>query len=191
MKNGIFRILFYVLFFISSIGYSQYYNMGISATGVYAEGYGYAGNLSYSYRAFNYFDYFEVGIQTNASDLEFVGFDIPTTLYGLNVGYYWDVIRNNRRFFYKPALAITLGLGAQIGQESFDFDEIPLDEDTVLNIETEKIVYGPFVGVNVDFFLNSYFGIAFKASETYHVNSDLGKLLPYVGLGVKFVIDTN
>ena len=47
------------------------------------------------------------------------------------------------------------------------------------------------MGVNVDFFVNSFFGIAFKASETYHINSDLGKLIPYVGLGVKFVIDTD
>ena len=184
------RQLLSILFFLFSlVGYSQYYTMGLSATGVYVDEVEYAGNLSYSYRLFNYFDYIEVGIQANTTELEFSGFQIPTSIYALNVGYYWDVIRNNRRFFYKPAVAITLGGGFQIGQESFDFDEIPLPEDVELNIETEKIVYGPYLGVNIDLFLNSFFGVSFKASETYHINSDLGKLIPYAGIGLKFVID--
>lgn len=182
-------ILFFFLFTLTS--YSQYYNMGLSATGIYAEDYGYAANLSYSYRLLNYFDYLEVGVQVNSSELEFAGFQIPSNVYGLNVGYYWDFIRNNRRFFYNPAIAITLGGGFQVAQESFDFSEIPLDDDTQLNIETEKIVYGPYLGVNIDLFLTSFMGISFKASETYHINSDLGKFIPYAGFGLKFVIDND
>ena len=191
MKKLLSKFFFLLLFFVSFNGFSQYYTFGVAATGIIAEDNGYAGHISYSHRVFNYFDYFDVGFQVNSTDLDFQGFEIPTTVYAFNLGYYWDVIRNNRRFFYNPALAITLGVGAQIGQEKFDFDAINLADDTALNVETEKMVYGPYVGVNVDLYINSFFAVAFRATETYHINSDIGELLPYVGLGVKFVIDTD
>lgn len=184
----ILKTLVLVTFFITSVSVSgQYYDGGVSLTGLYTEENGYNAHLNYSHRVFNYFDFIDVGIQVSSSDLSLGDFDIPTTLYAFNAGFYYDLIRNNRRFFYKNALALTVGGGVQIGQESFDFDEIPLVEGQTINVDEEKIVFGPYVGANIDFYLNSVFAVAFRVTETYHINSDLGDLIPYVGLGVKFV----
>ena len=178
------------LFFISLTALGQYYDGGIGATGFYGEefDYGIAGNLSYSHRT-NYFDYIEVGLQANFVDLEFLGVEIPTQIYALNAGFYYDLFRNNRRFFHHPAFAIVLGGGLQVGYEQFDLSGIVLEDGTELDVATEKVVFGPFVGANIDFFLNKTFAIAIKLTETYHINSDIGNLVPYAGLGVKFVMN--
>lgn len=185
-KNLLYVFGFIVFNFFTS--QAQYYDGGISVTGAYQEEYGYNAHLSYSHRILNYFDFIDVGIQVNSSDLDFEGYNVPTTLYAFNAGFYYDLIRNNRRFFYTTAIAVTIGGGVQIGQEQFDFNAVPLADDVSLNVETEKIVYGPYVGANIDVYFNSFFAVAFRATETYHVNSDIGKLMPYVGLGLKFVM---
>lgn len=187
MINKIPALVFSIFFFNFFLTFGQYYDGGVSLTGAYEEKYGYNAHLSYSHRILNHFDFIDVGVQVNASDLTFEGFKVPTSLYALNAGFYYDLIRNNRRFFYKPCLALTIGGGFQVGYESFDFSEIPLADDARLNVETEKLVYGPYVGANVDLYFNSIFALAFKVTETYHVNSDIGKFIPYVGLGLKFV----
>ena len=126
----ILRLSVLLTFFITSISVSgQYYDGGVSLTGLFTEENGYNAHLNYSHRVFNYFDFIDVGVQVNSSDLSFGDFDIPTTLVAFNAGFYYDLIRNNRRFFYRNAFALTIGGGVQIGQESFDFDEIRVLEN--------------------------------------------------------------
>lgn len=190
MKSIAPKLTSFILFLASFNVFGQYYDGGIGLTGFYGEefDYGYAGNLSYSHKI-NYFDYIEVGVQVSSIDLEFLGRDIPTDIYSFNAGFYYDLFRNNRRFFHNPAFAIVLGGGLQIGWERFDLSEIRLEDGTEIDVETEKLVFGPYVGANVDFFVNQFFAIAIKLTETYHVNSDIGNFVPYAGIGLKFVMN--
>jgi len=90
----ILRLSVLLTFFITSISVSgQYYDGGVSLTGLFTEENGYNAHLNYSHRVFNYFDFIDVGIQVNSSDLSFGDFDIPTTLVAFNAGFYYDLIR--------------------------------------------------------------------------------------------------
>ena len=180
------KVLVLCLMFSTMLGFSQYYDNGISATG-FANGDDFNAQLNYSHRVFNYFDFIDVGVQVSSNTFELGSIEVPSNLIALNAAFYYDVIRNNRRFYYRNAFAITIGGGIQIGQESLDLSNIPLEEDESFNIEEDTIVFGPFVSANFDFYLNSFFAIAIRLSETYHVNSEVGNFSPYVGIGVKFV----
>ena len=165
---------------------AQYYDSALSVTGGYVQD-GFGANINYNHRV-NDFDYVEVGLQANFSNLTYDEVEVPMKLLALNAGFYFDIIRNNRRLAEKnKGFAISLGAGAQVGLEKINDGEVTLSDTAELNFEPSQIVIGGFAGANIDYFLNSKLAIALKITETYHFNSNVGSLSPYAGLGLKFI----
>ena len=188
MKYTHLLILFVGMFFAQESIRAQYYTSAISVTAGYVQD-GLGTNINFDYKI-NKFDYLEFGLQGNFGNLTYKEIDIPAQLIAFNTGFYYDIIRNNRRFANgKKGFAFCLGAGFQIGSEILNEGETTLNENSTLNFETKQIIFGSFIGANIDYFLNSTIAIAFKITETYHFNSNIGSLSPYAGLGVKIVLN--
>jgi len=71
--------------------------MALSVTGGYVDG-GFGGLAMLDFKV-NEFDYIQANVQTNFTKLEYQGIKIPANLYALNTGFFFDVLRNNKRNF--------------------------------------------------------------------------------------------
>lgn len=173
-------LIAFVLF--SSISmYAQSHKTALSINGGIVDG-GFGGIAAFDYKVTN-FDYLQFSLQGNFSNLEFQDIDIPVNLYSFNTGFFFDVIRNNKRTF-----ALALGVGATVGNETINNGDELLENNQLLNVETSQIVFGAFAGLDADIFLIPTIAINIKAQETYHFNSEIGELTPYGGIGIKLIL---
>ncbi|WP_025742034.1 conjugal transfer protein TraO [Aquimarina pacifica] len=172
-----------IIFATSFSVHAQSHKMAFSLTGGYVQN-GFAGMVTVDYKK-NEFDYFQFSLQGSFSDLENGDIDIPVSLYSLNAGYFYDLLRNNNRKY-----AIALGGGATVGYEVINEGDDVLENGDVLseNVEPSTAVFGVYFGLDADIFLKPTVAINFKANETYHFNSEVGDFTPYLGLGVKLIL---
>ncbi len=176
------KSLLIALFLLTSIQfYGQSHKIALSITGGYVQG-GFGGMATLDYKV-NEFDYLQFNIQTNFTKLENSGIDIPVNLYAFNGGFFFDLLRNNNRAF-----AISIGAGPTVGYEIINNGDEILENNQILNIDTSKVVFGAYAGIDVDIFLIPTIAINIKANEVYHINSDIGEFTPYFGLGVKLIL---
>ncbi|WP_298540755.1 conjugal transfer protein TraO [uncultured Aquimarina sp.] len=176
------NLLLVVFILFSSITmYAQSHKTALSLTGGYVDG-GFAGLAAFDYKV-NEFDYLQFGVQTNFTKLKYEDIKIPVDLYAFNAGFFFDVLRNNKRTF-----ALALGAGATVGYESINNGDEILENNQVLNIETNNVVFGAYAGLDADIFLIPTVAINIKAQEIYHFNSDIGEFTPYFGVGIKLIL---
>ncbi len=172
---------FILIVFVSISINAQSHKFALSFTGGYVQD-GFGGMATLDYKT-NEFDFLQFNLQGSFSQLEFGDIDIPVSTYALNVGYFFDVIRNNSRTF-----ALSLGAGGTAGYEIVNNGDETLENNQVLDISTGKAVFGAYAGLDADIFLIPTIAINLKANQVYHVNSDVGELTPYFGLGIKLIV---
>ncbi|MHA7058886.1 conjugal transfer protein TraO [Aquimarina sp. M1] len=176
------KILVVVFVLFSSISiYSQSHKIALSLTGGYVDE-GFGGLITLDYKV-NEFDYLQFNVQSNFTKLEYQNIKIPVDLYAFNAGFFFDVLRNNKRTF-----ALALGAGGTAGYEIINNGNEVLENNQVLDVETNTVVFGAYAGLDADIFLIPTVAINIKAQEVYHFNSEIGEFTPYFGLGVKLIL---
>lgn len=175
-------LLMIVLIIGSSVSmYGQSHKTALSITGGYVDG-GFGGLATLDYKV-NEFDYLQFGLQGNFTKLEVSNIKVPVNLYSFNAGFFFDVLRNNKRTF-----ALSLGAGGTVGSEVINNGDERLENGQTLEIEPSQIVFGAYAGLDADIFLIPTIAINIKAQEIYHFNSEIGELTPYFGIGVKLIL---
>lgn len=99
-----------------------------------------------------------------------------------NVGYYHRVHNVDRGKF-----RVLLGGGGTIGAELSKIKESPFDNGTFNTTDT-KLIYGGYIGSNMNYIISEYFALSLVLNQFYHANSDIGKFAFYSGLGIKFFV---
>lgn len=99
----------------------------------------------------------------------------------LNLGYSTPLyVTKNRQF------GINLGVGAVFGYEIVNDNKNSNLSNGTLILEDSKTVYGGYTGLDIDYLINDRMTVFIKANEYYHANSDLGKFVPFAGLGLRY-----
>ncbi len=174
-------LLFAIVLFASLSVQSQEYKIAASLSGGYVAN-GIGGMVSIDYKT-NTYDFLKVAIVANATELAFRNIEVPVDIYALQLGYFFGVLRSHKR-----TVALAIGVGGTVGNERINKGEAFLENENLLTIDPDKIIYGLYVGIDADVFVAQSVAITVDANETYHLNSDLGDFIPYVGLGLKFII---
>ena len=173
--------LLFLVFCISNSIYSQRFSWASSLSGGYVQE-GFSGLATIEY-GLNSKNYLHVGVQASFSNLKAEDdLSIPLNIYTVNVGYFIDVFLNDRR-----NLAIALGFGGVFGKEFINDSNTDLGFGRSILID-DQLLFGAFVGADLDLYVSQKIAINFKANQYYHASSDTGKLTPYFGLGFKFII---
>lgn len=157
-------------------GYSQTYKNAFGASiGVTQDGYG-------AMLTHNYFinDRNSISASILATDAKYkigddkIGYNDITLNLGYSVPLY---LTQNRK------IGIVFGIGNVIGYESIN--KKPLSKGTVV-LDKSKFIYGAYAGLSFDYLINDRTTIFFKADQFYHANSDLGKFIPFAGIGLRY-----
>lgn len=173
------RLTFFVLILGASLQ-AQDHKVAFSLTGGYVQD-GFGGMAALDYKI-NEYDYLQFSILTNFTNLELENLDVPVNLYAFNTGFYFDVLRNNLR-----TISISIGAGGTVGYETINKGEEVIETGESLSIGNQ-FVYGAYAGIDLDIFIIPTISIHIKANETYHINSDIGALSPYIGVGIKLIL---
>jgi len=172
-------LIIYLLTVLNSVG-AQNYSSSIDFLGGYAEN-GVGGKINYNY----YFDsdqFIQLGVFISASKDEVKGIKIPYNDFTINLGYFKSFKTGNSK-----SLKITIGFGALGGYEAINNGENFLSNGGEL-LDKSKFIYGAFASGGLDFYLNDDWSLILNATEFYHHNSDLGKLTPFFGAGLRYFL---
>lgn len=174
--------LIILLFLISFSGYAQYGNFGNSvgvSAGYVEDGLGimFTYNNHLSRRS-----YVQVSILGTASEDKAKGiYKIPYNIFTIQPGYFYRFYESSvRRNF-----AAFVGGGALLGYEIINNGDKVLENGAEINARSQ-FLYGAFVGVEAEYVLSDSFSILGKVNQYYHANSDVGKLFPYAGIGIRY-----
>lgn len=134
----------------------------------------------------NYFLKFHDNIETsismlNSESMHLSGVKIPYKTTTLTSGY-------SKNLFVSKSNSLSVNgiAGLLLGHESINKKSSSLGS-VVLN--ESNLVFGGFVGLDVDYVLNDKFSLFTKANQYYHINSDLGNLTSFIGGGLRFYIN--
>ncbi len=174
-------LLVLIIAFISSIAIAQEHKVAFSFTGGIVDD-GFAGFVTVDYKV-NDYDYIQLNAQASFTNLELQEIEIPINLYAFQAGFFFDILRNNSRTF-----AVGIGVGGLVGYEIINGGDPEIQNNLRLDIETNTLLYGAYAGIDADIFLSPTVAINIKANEAYHINSNVGELTPYIGLGLKLII---
>ncbi|WP_378172807.1 conjugal transfer protein TraO [Aquimarina sp. SS2-1] len=181
-KKSLYRgLVLIVLFLCCNSLLGQSHKIALSLTGGIVQD-GFSGVVTGDYKV-NEFDYLQFNIQSSFATLEQNNIDIPVNTYSFNVGFFFDILRNNSRTF-----ALSLGAGGTIGYETINDGNKSIGGNQILNLKTKNTIYGAYAGIDADIFISPIVAINIKLNEVYHINSDIGEFTPYAGLGVKLII---
>ena len=78
-------------------------------------------------------------------------------------------------------------VGAVGGYELVNNGDDRLDNGVIVHTES-KLIYGGFIGLELDFVLNEEISIYIATNQYYHANSDLGNFVFYGGLGLNYYL---
>lgn len=99
----------------------------------------------------------------------------------LNLGYSTPLyLTQNNRF------SAILGAGGVIGYEIINKNKKTALTNGTLILEDSKIIYGAYAGLDIDYLINNRMTVFVKANQFYHTNSNLGKFVPFAGLGLRY-----
>lgn len=171
-----------ILFFCAAVSAQQYanYSSSLELSGGYAQD-GFAANAGFNY----YLDrssYVQGAVYLSFANNEQNGFDVPYNNFTLNVGYFKNIYASLNRKFYAA-----IGGGGVIGYEVINNGNEEL-EGGVLIDNTSELLYGAFVGAEIDIYLSETFSLIAKVNEYYHPSSDLGNFTFYGGAGIRYIL---
>jgi hypothetical protein len=99
----------------------------------------------------------------------------------LNLGYSVPLyLTQNRKF------GIVFGSGAVIGCEIVNGNKDLNLSNGSLILDESKFIYGAYAGLDFDYLINDRTTLFIKGNEYYHANSDLGKFVPFAGIGLRY-----
>lgn len=99
----------------------------------------------------------------------------------LNLGYSTPLyLTKNRKF------GVILGTGGVIGYEMVNDNNDSHLSNGNLILDHSKTIYGAYAGLDFDYLINDRMTVFIKVNEYYHANSDLGKFIPFAGLGLRY-----
>lgn len=181
MKKILFSTVLLILI-SSSIRAQRNYASSVGASiGYTQDGYGFQASYNYHLGRYRYVQgaiftsFSKQTYETNSNSV-----DIPYMIMSFNLGYFDTVFRTNNKKF-----SIYLGGGITGGYESINNGDKELFNGAIIDSESQ-LIYGGFVASELDFELNNSTSFILRIQEYYHVNSDLGNLIPYVGGGLRY-----
>lgn len=142
---------------------------------------GYGIHASYNYELSEN-DYLQTGLFGAKSIDKSNIIDVPYTTFGLNIGYYYNLLKNRN-----SRLIGSIGGGASVGYEILNEGDTVLETGARLEGNT-SVVYGGFVGSEIKYFITDELALLALVNSFLYANSDLGIMSLYAGLGVKFYI---
>ena len=177
MKNIFLSV---ILVIITTAAHAQY-EASLSASGGYTEdgwglalGYNQIINQAKTLRM-NGTIHYNDAIDTSSS------VDIPYTGVNFGLGMDYKLIKTKSR---RDRLALFTGGGLTIGYEELNANNTVLDDGAVIDTES-KMLFGAFVGAELNYILSNYIYAILVIKEFYEPNSTLGDFRPYFGAGVR------
>lgn len=172
-----------ILILFISINYAsnaQNYSSSIEMSSGYVQnGFGIQGSYNYD---LNKKEYIKSSLLTYFTKEKYTDISLKTTTITLNVGYYNTVWTNLRQ-----TLKTSLGVGIIGGYESINNDNTELPNGALINSDS-RFIYGMFIASEHDIYLSNKYSLIVKFHEYYHINSDVGKFIPFIGIGVRYYI---
>lgn len=173
------KIIFLFLTGLPLLLSAQTSHMGVS--GGYAEnGFAFLVNYNYGLTESSYLQIGAYGSFAKSILTDQVEYEIPYSDFSLNIGYYHDVFRTNGKRF-----KVSIGGGGVAGYELINGGDSELETGALIDAKSQ-FIYGAFAGAELDIVLSDAVSIYGAVNEYYHVNSDLGHLIFYGGVGIKY-----
>ncbi|UOB16699.1 conjugal transfer protein TraO [Abyssalbus ytuae] len=177
MKKIIFIILCISVYKIEAQSYGS--SLGVNA-GYAEDGIGIMAEYNYYVSRFNSV---HISGYMSFANYKYEDIDVPYALYSLQVGYTQNIWRNHFRRNIKIS-----GLGGvQVGYESINNGKESLWTGDIVTSES-KIIYGAYLGAEIDLLLGDDFSFIIRANENFHINSDVGNLTMFAGIGIRYYI---
>jgi len=155
-------------------------NSSFGFSGGYATN-GFGAHASYNYE-FSENSYLQTGLFAAKSEDTSNYIDVPYTTFALNIGYYYNIIKDRNSQFIG-----SLGGGGSLGYEVINDGNTILEDGAIIQGNTD-IVYGGFVGTELKYFLRDEFALLGIVNTYLYTNSDIGVVSVYAGLGIKFYV---
>lgn len=172
-----------ILIFFIIVNYAsnaQNYSSSVEMYSGYVQnGFGIQGGYNYN---LNKKEYIKTSLLTYFSKEKYLDISLKTTTISLNIGYYNTVWSNLRQ-----TLNTSLGGGVIGGYESINNKNTELPNGALIMSES-RFIYGVFIGSEHDVYLTNNYSLIAKFQEYYHVNSDVGKFIPFIGVGLRYYI---
>ena len=99
-------------------------------------------------------------------------------------GLYLNRVVNSRR----GGVNVFLGGGLVAGYEDIRLGSRSLDENVIINNKS-GFVYGLVVAGEIDFSISTLSSMFIHMNEKWHINSDLGKFIPYIGIRYRYTLN--
>lgn len=175
------RNLFFALLVMGGLAktYSQTYKHSFGVNlGATQDGIGAMLNYNYFIQGDNSF---AASVLVTDAKYSVQGNKIGYNDFTLNLGYSTPLYSTKNRKF-----AILLGVGGVVGYEIVNGNKSSTLSNGNLILEDSKTIYGAYSGLDIDYLINDRMTVFIKANEYYHANSDLGKFVPFAGLGLRY-----
>ena len=181
-KKNLNALLWVFLFFFqpSLFLYSQNYDDAVSLT-LGATQDGFAVLPSYNLKTKRN-SFIQIGAFASFSNANFEQNKIPYQIFTAQFGYYKRVISS--RF---DKFILSGGIGGVLGYEVVNNGSDTLDTGALITTES-GFIYGPYIGVDIDYYVSEKISFILKANQYYHITSDLGEFIPYLGVGGRYII---
>lgn len=101
-----------------------------------------------------------------------------------DLAYYGDILSNRGSDIY-----VNLGAGASIGYERINNGVNSVAPGVVLT-QDSRFIYGPFIGLDTEFYLSDKFVLLARAAQRWYPKSDVSQWNFNAGVGIKFIIVT-
>lgn len=124
----------------------------------------------------------EIGVYFSTSEDRFKDQKIPYNSYTLNLNYYRLLLatdNNAFRFFG--------GVGIQAGYELLNNNNKELPNGALIQ-DNSKFLYGASISSELEYVLGDYTSMILKLTEFYQPSSDIGNFVPYIGIGLRYII---
>lgn len=115
-----------------------------------------------------------------------------------NKGYFLDYKTANINTSYNFRLGLTknqrqkqafnFGFGGFVGVDQYNEDEESFSNGAILNIENEKIYYGPLISVELEFYVSYKLSVILKAQERYKANYNVNQFANYFSVGLQYFL---
>lgn len=160
------------------INAQSYANAFVFNVGVIQDGIG--ATLNYNYFIDRH-DFIVGSLLLTSSKYKYTSeINIPYNDFTFNVGYSKSVYYSDENTFN-----INLDAGVVFGYQTINNGNPVLSNGSII-LSKPGFVYGGFLGVDLDYSISDQYSIVVKGTEFYHMNSTLGKLFPYIGVGIRF-----
>ena len=139
-----------------------------------------------AYGAYNYHLSETTKIKTGGyasfSTLDKNEIDVDFNIYQINAQY-MSLVTSNRR----DGLSLYFGAGALIGWEDISVNKNFVASDALV-LNESGFIYGLLISAELDIYLSKQSSFILYANEQWHIQSNLGKFIPYVGVGYRYTL---